>query len=484
MKPLANYNILSPAELEAIHAASLSVLAETGVDVLSAPVRELLAKNNARVEGERVRFPRKLVEKCLGCVPATVTLYRRTGEPAFTLGADSTVVSSGHNATFVLEEDGTRHPATAQNVADFARLTDILPHLGMVGIQAIPQDVTAAVSLVHAYRQAVAHTTKPIFWSPESARITSAVMDLMHIAAGFSQDERPIGICQLSSTSPLFWETGTVEAVVDVSKRGVPLCFLPQPIAGVSAPITVAGTLVLHNAEVLSGVVISQLVRPGTPNIYGSAWTTFDMRRATPIISRPEAAIMRIAGGQMARYYHMPSHTIGPDADSHVHDEQQGWEKLFTLLSAFQGGVDLVVNAGMFATGMTVSLAQLVIDDEIAALCARFKAGMEINAETIARDVMASVGPRGNYLMEEHTLKHLKGDREKGIIPEHVELALSSASGFDVWQQAGASRVDQRAWKEAYRMLDVHHPTPLSPEVLAALDDRVAEAEAASKARS
>lgn len=476
MKPLANYDVLSPTELEDIHSTSLSLLAETGMDILSASVRELLAKNDAQVDGERVRFPRKLVEKCLGCVPSTVTLYRRTGEPAFTLGAASTVVSSGHNATFVLEEDGTRHPATAQNVADFARLTDILPHLGMVGIQAIPQDVPAAVSLVHAYRQAVANTTKPIFWSPESARITSAVMDLMHIAAGFPQDERPIGICQLSSTSPLFWETGAVEAVVDVSRRGVPLCFLPEPIIGVSAPITIAGTLALHNAEVLSGVVISQLVRPGTPNIYGSAWTTFDMRRAIPIISRPEAAIMRIAGGQLARYYHMPSHTIGPDADSHVHDEQQGWEKLFTLLSAFQGGVDLVVNAGMFATGMTVSLAQLVIDDEIAALCARFKAGIEVSTETIARDVMAAVGPRGSYLMEEHTLKYLKGDAESGIIPEHIELALSSASRFDVWQKAGAFKVDQKAWREAYRLLEVHRPVLLSPDTLAALDYRVAKA--------
>jgi len=296
MHPLTRYEVLTGEEIAAVHHASVALLEETGMEVLSERVRELLSQRGAWVERKRVRFPPRLVGWALDQAPETFTLFRRTGEPAFTLGSGDTVVASGHNATFVLEGDGARRSATAQDAADFARLTDALPHLSMVGLQAVPQDVPPAANLLHACRQAAANTTKPIYWSPDSVRLAAPAMDLLELAAGFQQDRRPISICQLSSTSPLLWESGAVEAVVEVSSRGLPLCFLPQPMAGLSGPITLAGTLTLHNAEVLSGVVISQLVRPGTPNVYGGAWTTFDMRRGTAVISRPEAALMRIAG--------------------------------------------------------------------------------------------------------------------------------------------------------------------------------------------
>lgn len=478
MQPLNHYAVLSPSEVEAIHEASLELLERVGLEVLSPAARDVLAGGGARVEAHRVRFPRSLVEACLARVPATITLYDRTGRPAVTLGGERTVVASGHNATFVLDPGGTRRPATCRDVAEFARVADALPNLPVVAIEAMPQDVPPATSLVHAYRHAVANTTKPIYWSTESLRVTVAILEMMEIASGWTQDERPTGVCQLSPTSPFYWEHGAADAVIAVAQRGVPLSVLPQPMTGVSAPLTLAGTLTVHNAETLSGVVLSQLVRPGTPAIYGAAWTTFDMRRGSALISRPEAALMRIAGAQLARRYAMPSHCIGPDTDAHAHDEQQGWEKMLTLLAAHLGGVNLVVNAGMFATGMTCSLAQLVIDDELAGQCARFRQGIAAGPESIAAEVIAAVGPRGTYLMEPHTLRHLKGDPQAGIAPELRETDLPCAASFETWQSAGAPTVEQTAYARAAAILAAHQPQPLPEDIAAALDRHVRQVEA------
>ncbi|GAH28474.1 unnamed protein product, partial [marine sediment metagenome] len=199
-------------------------------------------------------------------------------------------------------------------------------------------------------------------------------------------------------------------------------------------PGNLAGVLTVHNAEVLSGIVISQLVRKGTPVVYGSAWTTFDMRQANVVIGAPETALMRIAGAQLARFYHIPSHTIGPDSDSHCLDEQNAWEKFLTLHSAFTSGVNLVVNAGMFATGLTVSFEQLVLDNEMAGIVYRLVEGIEISPQTIALGVIKRVGPKGNFLEEPHTLKYLRSS-------EHWEPKLSSRCVYEKWIEDGGKDV-------------------------------------------
>ncbi len=184
---------------------------------------------------------------------------------------------------------------------------------------------------------------------------------------------------------------------MDTVETGVPLAILPEPNAGVSAPYTLAGLLTVNNAECLSGLVMIQLLRPGARVLYANSWTTTDMRTGAALVGSTETSICRIAGAQLARFYNVPSHTTAPNSDNHAHDEQNAWEKTFSTFCSAAAGNDLIVNCGMFATGMTCSHEQLIMDEEIAAMSKRIVAGIRVTDETIAGDLIKEIGPRWQF---------------------------------------------------------------------------------------
>ena len=264
--------------------------------------------------------------------------------------------------------------------------------------------------------------------------------------------------CEFSPTNPLMWERNAVEALVETARNGVPILLLPQPITGVTSPITIAGTMVIHNAQNLSGLVISQLAKRGSPFIYACAATTFDMREATPIIGSPESVLMRIASVQLADFYKLPSHSTSPDTDAHCHDEQNAWERIMTTQAAMMSGADMIINPGMFATGLTVSYEQLVIDDEILGYIYRMAKGIEVNPETIAAELIKRVGPTASFLKEAHTLRNLK--------LEHWMPSISCRSTHARWSQRGRKDVVTVAKEKAEKILREHQPNRLSEETL------------------
>ena len=419
-----------------------------------------------------MRISGALIDRALASVPAAVTLVDRAGDPQATLGADRSYVASGHNAIYILPDEGPRRPISKTEVADFTRLADALPYIDLIGVQAMPQDVMPEASLLHGVDATFRNTTSHMFFSPESRPGAEAIFAMARAVAGTDDlANKPIVTCQLSSTSPLTWETGAVEALISTARAGVPCCLLPQPYAGVTAPITLAGLLTVHNAEVLSGIVIAQLVRPGLPMIYGSAWTTFEMKEAHVMLGTPEAALLRIAGAQMARYYHVPYHTTGPDSEPHVHDEQNGWERMMTLIAALGGGVDLLVNAGMFASGMTVSFEQLVMDNEMVGIVRRLLAGMAITEESLAVDSIDHIGPGGNFMMEDDTLRHLRSG-------EHWEKIVSNRAIYEKWRLRGEPDIVANARRHARDLLASHRVPPLPPATQSRLDEIIRAFEA------
>jgi trimethylamine--corrinoid protein Co-methyltransferase len=328
----------------------------------------------------------------------------------------------------------------------------------------MPQDVTPKATLLYAVKALYENTTKPLFFSTESTAINASIIDMMKVIAGKNNiSECPSAISQLSSTSPLLWEPGAVDALIDVATEGVPLNLLPEPMTGVSAPYTVAGLLTMHNTEVLSGVVLSQLVRSGAPVIYGSSWTTFDMKYTAAIIGSPETSMLRVAGCQMARYYSMPSHTTAPNSDSNAHDEQNSWEKTISNMCAICGGNDLVMNSGMFATGLTISLEQLVLDDEINGIIRRLHRGIQVDKNTIGVQVINSVGPKGSFLMEEHTMDFLYSG-------EFREVKVSNTNNYDNWMAEGAPTVEKNASKIVENYLKEGNGKILNGEIIKKLN--------------
>lgn len=465
---LTNLEVLSGDEIRMIHESSLEVLQNIGIVVESKKVLDILKENGCSVEDEkqRVKIPGTVVEKCLKTLPSRIALCDRDGKLALTLGDGGRYCASGHNAVFTITDElGSRREATKKDVEAFAIISDHLEEVDVIGIPYSPQDVNPKTALLYSVKAILENSKKPIFFSCESETINKAAVEMAKTVLG--RDNFKDGcnmISQLSTTSPLYWERGAVEALYLVAGEGMPVDFLPQPITGVTAPYTLAGILTVHNAEVLSGIVITQLVNPGTPVIYGAAWTTYEMKLTNVLIGRPESSLLRIAGAQMAHYYNIPSHTTAPDNDSNVHDEQGAWEKMLSTVAGIVGTNDMVVNLGMFGTGMSISNQQLVMDAEMCRIVKRFLKGIEVSKETIALDTIAEVGPRGTYLMEEHTVHYLRSG-------EHADLSISNGANYDMWRGQGSKNAVQKACDRVKDILDRGCRCPVDPALSGKLAD-------------
>jgi len=453
METVEKVKILSEDEILSIHENTLKILKDTGVFIYSDKVLDLCCDRGLNVDYKKgiVKFPPGIVEQCLASAPGEIRLYNRKKTLCAVLGNHTCYTASGHNAIYVLDyESRERRSATREDVGRFALLSDCLPGIDIVGIEAMPQDVQPEASLMYAVEEAFNNSEKPVFFSPERAEVAGPIFDIARIVTGMSDlSKKPILVCQLSPTSPLTWEKGASEALATTAREGVPLCILPQPFAGVTSPYTIAGHLSVHNAEALSGVVLSQLINPGSPVMYGSGWSTFDMKQANVLIGSPETVLMRIAGSQLAEYYRLPYHTIAPDTDAHAMDEQLAWEKCATTWGAFLGKADLIVNGGMFSTGLTVSYEQLVLDNEIFSYVRRLSRGIRVDEDTLALDIIEKVGPKGNFLGEEHTLRNLRSG-------EHWEPALSTRALYENWEKRGKKDIGEKAHEQVQWILKHH----------------------------
>jgi trimethylamine--corrinoid protein Co-methyltransferase len=455
LKPV---KILSQNELESIHHSSLSILEETGIRLEDEKALRLFSEKGLPVdfEARRVRFPKIVIEDCLKRPLRNPKIFERTGALAGELAPGNCYVASGHNAIFILDYGSDkRRTVTKEDVGKFALIADYLQDIDVVGIEAVPQDVQVGSSFLHAVDAAFNNTQKHVYCAPDDGKITSLVIEMAKVVANADFAGSPNISIQVSPTSPLSWEKSAIGALIEASKAGVLLSIVSQPFTGVSSPYTLAGHIILHNVETLSGIIFNQLINPGSPVMYGSAWATFDMKQANISISSPETALMRIAGAQMASYYQVPYMTTAPESDAHVPDQQLSWEKVMSIYAACSADTNFMINAGMFDCGLTVSFEQLLIDCEMFSFVKRFIRGITVDEDRLAVDVIKKVGPGGNYLGEEHTLRFLGTG-------EHWEPRLSSREMYERWKEKGQFDINRKSHEEVQSILHGHKPEPLS----------------------
>ena len=468
---LALFKVLSDDEIREIHEATVDILANCGVKILYPPMLDFLKAKGLRVDAEQgiVRFSRSCLEDTLAGVPPQFEVFDRDGRFVFLLGDRKPKIAAGHNAVFWVDGDtGQTRPSTVADVELFARICQELECIDAIGIPVMPQDVPdPKASLLYGVRAVIENSTKPVFFSTDNCRTNRACIELIRAAFQGDLSRQVYGISQLSSTSPLFWERGVLEAIMDTVPTGVPLAILPEPIAGFTCPYTLAGLLTMNNAECLSGIAMIQLLRPGAKVLYANSWTTLDMRSAAALVGSAETTICRIAGAQLAHFYHVPCHTTAPNSDNHAHDEQNAWEKTLSQLCAVAAGNDLIVNCGMFATGMTCSHEQLLIDEEISAISRRIAAGIEVTKDTIAADLIKQIGPRGEtYLTVEHTLSRLRSG-------EYVRPRLAVRGPRAAWEAQGAKDTYQLA-REKVKQYGARPAWPLPEGIRAKLAEIIA----------
>ncbi len=432
---LSTLTVLSDSEIKQIHEATLDILVNCGVKIGSLKMLEFLESKGLKTDRDKqtVRFTKSCIEETLSRIPATFDVFDREGTFAFTLGDGVPKIAAGHNAVFWVDtETGQTRPSRVSDVELFARICEKLETIHMIGIPVMPQDVpNPKASLLYGVRAVIENSKKPIYFSTDSLAVNRAIIEMARAAFKGDLKNQVYGISQLSPTSPLYWEGTVLDAIMDTVPTGVPLAILPEPNAGVSSPYTLAGLLTMNNAECLSGLVMIQMLRPKTKVMYANSWTTTDMRTGAALVGSTETTLCRIAAGQLAKFYKTPSHTTAPNSDNHAHDEQNAWEKTFSTFCSVAAGHDLIVNCGMFATGMTCSHEQLIMDEEISAMSKRIAEGILVNKETIACDLIKEIGPRGDYLTTEHTMEWLHSN-------EYLLPRVSVRGPRASWETAGS----------------------------------------------
>jgi trimethylamine--corrinoid protein Co-methyltransferase len=453
---LSRLAVLSESEVAAIHEASLQVLSKKGVRILSRRALEFLSDFDGvevDITGHTAKFEPSLVEKKIAQAPPRFQLFDRSGLDVITIGGPNCHCLNGHCAIYQHDAvSGARHPVTMPEIEQYARLADRLDAIGIIGIQGTPHEVDPEMAFVAGAYATLRNSDKPFQFTPEFSRENRDIQEMVRVLGGGEALRlRPSILVQHTTISPLCWPAEIVESLVENARDHIPVVILSAPYSGVTAPYTLAGQLTLINAEVLSGIVIAQLASPGCPVVWGSSCASFDMSHLSVLIGSPEASLMRIAGAQLAHYYHLPSFTTAPDTDSHLPDQQSAWEKFESTFCAFAAGVNVICNAGMFSTGVCVSRGQLVMDAETYSACMRLLRGIEVSEETISLKSVLDITESESFMLAESTIAHLRSG-------EHSRPLIANRLGYEKWQGLGGMSTERAAAAKALEILERHPP--------------------------
>ena len=458
--------VLSEDQIWEIKRAALEVLAKTGCRVQHQAGVKLLKQAGAIVKEDLVKVPEHVVEQCISSAPKGFTIYNREGHRAMELEDRKSYYGSSTAAPNTRDAiTGEIRETRLSDIVLVAKVADALPHISFAMPFGSAQDVQPKLAEeVHEFEAVVTHTTKPVMFPSQSTRAFEMVYEMAaEIAGGLDAlREKPFLIAFPEPITPLVFPHDTVERVLYAAKLGMPQYCGPIAQLGVTGPVTLAGSLVLVVAESLMSITLAQLQNNGSPCLQCAGVVPFDMRNGTFSVGGPELSLCRIALAQIAQSYGLPTFAIAGTSDSKIPDAQAGIECAFSLLAQRLAGLNLIHGLGYLAGGMICSAEMLVLGDEAAGMVERLIRGIDVNAGTLARDLIHKVGPGGNFLQEEHTLNNF---RKELWIP-----SLMSRETCDAWRDRGAKDVSARAREKIVEILETHKVTPLPDRVVAALE--------------
>lgn len=444
--------ILTDEQIAVIHRRTLDVLEEVGVVFEGEEAIRILESGGCEADhtSGRVRFPGRLVKECIGRCPSSFTIKARNPKYDLEVG-DPRVYFQSCPGLYISDlETGERREPVLDDVGKMVRILDALEeiHIALAPTGTIA-DKPPQVIYEWIMAEAIRNTEKVVAganfygcakWMIEMARVT---------------DQQIYG--QVNPTSPLTYTKEQIRGGLLYVRSGNPICICTGPVVGATSPATLAGTLVLQNAEHLAGVLLLQLDSPGAPVTLASYPHIMDMRTGLPYIGGVEIGLLGVALAQIARHYGIPSHPEFPWSDSKTTDEQAAYEKAMQIVLCALAGSNLMTNGGGLEGEKLWSPVQLVIDNEINAMAGRILDGINVTDETLAVDIIKEVGPLpGNYLKTRHTQVSWRAEQ---FIPR-----LSDRVTYETWVKQGSKDVVERARERALDILRTHEVPPLSKE--------------------
>jgi trimethylamine--corrinoid protein Co-methyltransferase len=461
MKP-AHFEVLSPAEVEQIHAASMHLLGEVGLRVDLARARNAFREAGARVDeaSRSVRIPEGLVRSTLERAPRSFTLYGADPEFRLEIGTGRTSFAALGTPTHILDADtGERRPTTLEDLRNHLRLIDALDHIDNSQMDIWPTDIPMTTIHVEAILAWAQNSRKSFGMGCYGALASEDMMRMMALAVGGKEElrRRPrfFGIC--SAMSPLQMIKLQLEGMFIFAEYGQPMAMSPEAMAGATAPVTLAGLLAQQNAEILAHVVLAQIIAPGTPVLYGTVSTIADMATGNVALGAVESGLITAGAAQLARHYGLPCRSVGGSTDAKTLDHQCMLERVSTLLPAFLAGVDFITCGGTLESTTTESHPLLVLDDVLCGLARRLGRGIDVSAETIALELIREVGWQGDYLSQPHTAHHFR--------QEHFLSKLLRRDSREAWESKGSKTALDLASERVRTILERHVPRALEPAV-------------------
>lgn len=459
--------LLSSGEVIRVHEASLEILENIGVLVRNGKAREIFATHGCRVDTESfiTRFPRSTVEEYRKLFVSTFTFTGR--DPSFdrTLPQDGPVIVTGSSAPNIIDpETGKERRATSSDIANIAFLINELPGYDVFSISTLADDAPKDQFSLSRFYPALKNCIKPVRSNTPNMKDLMDVLELGRIIVGNGDayQEHPIinhHYCPV--VSPLTMDIESTEAVIYLTKERLPVYGTIVPNAGITSPMTLAGTLALGNAEFLALSIMQQMIQPQTPTIYAVLSTVADMRTGAYAPGAIETGIMQMAHSQMARYYNVPSGGYIGLTNAHKNDAQSGYETGMNTTAALLGGTDLLNMGGLLGSLMAFDFAKAVIDNEIALMLKRLKQGVRFKEDALALELIGEIGPGGNYMDSAHTLEHM---RNEAFFPDVANRQMR-----EIWIEGGKKDTAFRAMQKAQQILTGENEAVFSKET----DERI-----------
>ncbi len=466
---LPTFDIVPHEQLLRIHDASVTLLEEVGIefrDDESIALWKALGNDGVHIDGYRVRLDRELVMELISTAPESYTMTARNPERSVTLGRNKTVFTPSYGAPFVLDFDNKRRHAVLEDFNNFAKLAYLEPALHMTGgVLVEPMDVAVPYRHLEMTYSLLRYSDKPLMGSVTSRERAEQSLHMMGIV--FGQDivaDTTVSTSLANCNSPLVWDQTMLDAVKVYAASNQAMLFSPFVLGGASTPASTVGAVAQLNAEALAGVAFMQMVRPGSPAVYGQWTATVAMNSGAPLAGTPEIDHINMLVGQLARYYKLPWRCSGGCSSSKLVDAQAGYESARNLYGVLMAGANFVLSTtGYLESALCQSYAKAMLDGEQLRMMYRLGQGVNMDELDPAMEAVREIEPGDHYLGTQHTLANFK---TAFFMPE-----LMDGESFENWNVNGASDANDRGLAMARKQLADYEEPSMDDGILAELED-------------
>jgi trimethylamine--corrinoid protein Co-methyltransferase len=449
--------LLSDQHKDKIHQAALTILTEVGMKILHEQALELLAAAGCRVENDHiVKIPSDRVLQAIDSTPKNIAVYDRQANHCMDVGGRRAYFGTGSDLIFSHDAiNNERHTCVLEDVCRAARVADALPNIDFIMSFAHPSDCPPQLAYLASFQAMAANSSKPIVSTARGREDLAQMWQICCVLRGSAERlrEKPLMIHYSDPISPLKHPFYSLDKLLYCAETSVPLVYSAAPIAGTTAPMTIAGHVAQGLAECLCGLVIHQLKSKGAPFVMGMGPAVLDMATGECSYNAPEFLLSLQAIIEMSHYYDLPSWGYAGTTDAQIPDEQAVFEAGLETFIAAMAGSNLNHDVGYMDFGRTGSLELMVILDEVIDQVRRLSRGIPVDDDMLALDVIREAGFEGDFLTHPHTLKHLR--------PTQWRPGLISRMGYEEWQSAGGTSLRERSRKKVQDILRDHRPAPI-----------------------